>query len=68
MKLKFYERLNELIEEKEITCYLLAKNIGVNTSTVTRWRKGIAFPTIDKVVLLCEYFGVTANYLLGLED
>lgn len=68
METKFFERLNELIDEKDVTCYSLALSIGVNTSTVTRWKKGITFPTIDKVALLCEYFGVTANYLLGLED
>lgn len=68
MELKFSERLNELMDEKKLTATALANIIGVKDTTVLRWRKGQINPTVDKIVLLCDYFGVTADYLLGLED
>ena len=68
MKMLFTERLIELMEEKNLTSTALAKILNVRDTTVLRWRKGLINPTIDKLFLLCEYFGVTANYLLGLED
>lgn len=68
MKMLFTERLIELMEEKNLTSTALAKILNVRDTTVLRWSKGLINPTIDKLFLLCEYFGVTANYLLGLED
>lgn len=68
MELKFYERLNELMEEKNLTAPSLGKIVGVNGSTINRWRKGEMNPTIEKLNLLCDFFGVTSDYLLGRED
>lgn len=68
MKMLFTERLIELMEEKNLTSTALAKILNVRDTTVLRWRKGQINPTIDKLFLLCEYFGVTADFLLGLED
>ena len=68
MEMKFCERLNELIDEKGITCPSLAKIIKVNVSTIYRWRSGEMYPTIDKLNMLCDFFGVTSDYLLGRED
>lgn len=68
MELKFSERLSELMDDKNLSSCELARIIGVKDTTVLRWRKGQINPTVDKLLLLCEYFGVTADFLLGLED
>lgn len=68
MELKFSERLNELMEDKNLSSFALSKIIGINDTTILRWRKGLINPTIDKLNMLCDYFGVTADYLLGRED
>ncbi len=68
MKMLFTERLIELMEEKNLTSTPLAKILNVRDTTVLRWRKGLINPTIDKLFLLCDYFGVTADFLLGRED
>lgn len=68
MNLKFSERLDELMIEKNINSLALSKIVGVNSSTILRWLKGTMIPNIDKLAILCEYFGVTADYLLGFED
>lgn len=68
MELKFTERLSELMEEKQISALALSKKIDVKDTTILRWKKGLMNPTIDKLNMLCDFFGVTADYLLGRED
>ena len=68
MELKFSERLNELMQEKELSSLALSKIIHINDATISRWRRGEMNPTIDKLNMLCDFFGVTADYLLGRED
>lgn len=68
MELKFSERLSELMDEKGLSSTALSKIICVKDTTVLRWRKGQINPTIDKLIILCDYFGVSSDYLIGLED
>ena len=68
METKFCERLSELMEEKNISALALSKLIDANDTTILRWKKGLVNPTIDKLNMLCDFFGVTADYLLGRED
>ena len=42
----------------------LAAHIGVTRQAVSRWESGAAMPDADKVIALCDCFGVTADYLL----
>lgn len=68
MELKFSERLTELMEDNNISSVKLSKQINVDHTTIIRWKHGEMNPTIDKLNMLCDFFGVTADYLLGRED
>lgn len=68
MELKFSERLSELMEERNLSSLKLSKYIDVDNRTISRWRNGEMNPTIEKLNMLCDFFGVTADYLLGRED
>ena len=68
MEIKFSERLDELMNEKQLSSLALSKIIHIDDATISRWRKGSINPTIDKLNILCDFFGVTADYLLGRED
>ena len=68
MELKFAERLKELMEERNLSALKLSKFIPVDCRTISRWKNGEMNPTIDKLNILCDYFGVTADFLLGRED
>ena len=68
MKTKFSERLDELMIEKQLSALALSKLINIDDATISRWRRGSMNPTIDKLVILCDFFGVTADFLLGRED
>lgn len=64
----FCERLKELRLEHNLTYTALAKILQVNHYTVSRWENGIIEPTIRHLYNIAVYFGVTTDYLLGLED
>jgi len=62
------ERLKELRLEYGLSQAKLAKETGLTQSSIFYWEKGLKIPTAQAVVILAKYFGVTTDYLLGLED
>ncbi len=46
----------------------LAKRLQVSKQTVSNWENDNIQPSIDMLVRLSGVFGVTTDYLLGLED
>ena len=42
----------------------LAERVGVTRQSVSKWELGQALPDVDKIVQLCELFGVTTDLLL----
>ena len=42
----------------------LAERIGVTRQAVSRWESGAAKPDADKIIAVCDLFGVSADYLL----
>ena len=42
----------------------LADRIGVTRQAVSRWESGAAKPDADKIIAVCDLFGVSADYLL----
>ena len=65
---KFSERLRELREERGLSQNQLAKQTGFSSTSVSRWENGEADIASDYLIILCKFFGVSADYLLGLED
>lgn len=42
----------------------LAERMNVSRQAVSRWEAGAAKPDADKTIVLCDLFGVSADYLL----
>lgn len=42
----------------------IAKELGVNQSTLACWMNGIRTPKMPKIDMLAEYFGVTRNEIM----
>lgn len=59
------ERIKELRNDKEISQQALAKAIGVSQKAIDYWERGVNEPKASYIILLADYFGVTADYLLG---
>lgn len=62
------ERLKELRLERNLTIHQLATAIGVSDIAISRWENNLREPKLESVIALAQYFGVTIEYLLGLED
>ena len=62
------ERLKRLRREKGVTQVEVANAIGVTTSAYGHYESGVREPSVDIIILLCKYFDVSADYLLGLTD
>lgn len=63
-----YERFNNLLQEKGLTAYKVAKATGVSRSTLAAWKKKEYTPKIDKLQKLANYLGVSLYYLTGEVD
>ena len=66
--MKFQERLKELRLIKGISQKELGQIIGATYSAVSYWETGINEPKLSYIIALCNYFEVSADYLLGLSD
>ena len=64
----FSERLRALRQEKGIGQVQLAEELDVGKSIISLWELGRCEPTLSKLIALSEYFGVSIDYLAGLED
>lgn len=65
---KFSDRLRELRLEKKLTQKQAAEIFKTNNSSISDWECGRAEPGIEIIIAICKYFGVTADYLLGITD
>jgi transcriptional regulator with XRE-family HTH domain len=64
----FSERLDLLLKEHNLSQATLANAIGYSQRTISKWCNGQADPSATAVKLCAQFFGVSADYLLGLED
>ena len=60
------ERIRGLIEDNDTKKGKLAEYLGVNSRQLTRYLVGENEMGISKLQKLCEYYGVSADYILGL--
>lgn len=63
----FMDRLQEIMDEHEMSDRDLIRECELSKNTVTNWRKGMK-PQIAMVDKLAAYFNVPRDYLLGLDD
>lgn len=61
------ERIKEVREKSQMTQSALAKRFGISRSAVNAWEMGISVPSAQYLVELSLLFGVSTDYLLGLD-
>lgn len=64
----FADRLKELRHGKGLTQRALSRETGIPQSSIALWENGSRVPAATAVVVLVKFFGVSSDYLLGLED
>lgn len=63
----FKTRLKHLRKEKKITQGTLAKALNYGYTAVSNYESGRNEPSINDLIKIAEYFGVTVGYLIGVE-
>ena len=68
MHMKFNEIIRELREAREprATQSDVATALNTTQRKISRLETGEAHPNIDDLRMLCRYYNVSADYLLGL--
>lgn len=61
------DRLRKLRDNSGLTQPELAKRIGIDTSTISRWEKGSREPSLEQSIALSRSLGITLDYLLNAE-
>jgi transcriptional regulator with XRE-family HTH domain len=64
----FYERLKELRIEKGIGQIELAKAVNVSKGIISLWENGLREPKLSNLITLANFFEVSIDYLVGLEN
>ena len=66
--LRLNERIKMLRTENHISQSQLANALGVSQKAVSLWESGDRVPSATVIASLAKYFGVSADYLLGLDE
>ena len=61
-------KINELIEDGDISINELAQRVGVTRQQIARWKKGTSEPLASNLMQICKIYGVSADYILGLPE
>lgn len=59
-----YDRVKTLCDKTGISLNKLEQNLGFGSSTIRKWGN-LSYPSIDKIVKVANYFGVSTDYLVG---
>lgn len=68
MKTILGERLKELREDRGYTQKQLSEKLGVNSVTYLHYEKEQREPPLSLLADMAVFFGVSVDYLLGLND
>ena len=62
--MSFADRLRELRTNNRYSQEQLAEKLSVSRQAISKWETGESLPDVDKAMLICDFFGVTLDFLL----
>jgi len=68
MKSAFSEALSSLRREKGLSQRNVAADLGISQALLSHYENGAREPKLEFVVKMCNYYGVSADYILGRTD
>ena len=68
MRKQTQNRIRDLRKQSRLSQQALADQIGVFRNTISNWETGYSQISLENAKKVAEYFGVTIDYLLGLES
>ena len=65
---EYWEILRDLREDRDWKQSAIAEVLGTTQQVYSRYENGINEMPIRHLRTLCRYYGVSADYVLGLDD
>ncbi len=62
------QRIKELRTGLNISQVELSKKLGVSKQCISNWENDNIQPSIDMLIKLSKFFGVSTDYLLGIDS
>jgi len=62
------ERIKELRKSRNLLQKQLAEVLNVTSDAIIRFESGVRRPSLDNLIILADYFGVSLDYLVGRTD
>jgi len=64
----YIKRMRDLREDHDKTQQEIADILGTSQTMYARYERGANEMPIRHLITLCKYYGVSADYILGLKD
>ena len=61
-------KLYELREGKKLSQRTMAEKLSISQSTYHNWENSITQPSIEQLIDIAKFFGVSVDYLIGNSD
>lgn len=66
--MKYVKRIRDLREDSNKTQQQIADILGTSQTMYARYERGANELPLRHLLTLCKYYGVSADYILGLSD
>ena len=66
--MEYQKRMRDLREDHDKTQTEIAEILGTSQTMYARYERGANELPIHHLVKLCKYYGVSSDYILGLDD
>lgn len=60
--------LKTLRLENNMSQVELARSLGLSANTISQYETGKRFPDQNGIIMICRFFNVSADFLLGLSE
>ena len=64
----FSRALSSLRRERGLSQRQAASELGISQALLSHYENGLREPRLEFVVQVCDYYGVTADYILGRSE
>lgn len=64
----YVKRIRDLREDADLTQTQIAELLGTSQTMYARYERGANEIPVRYIIKLCKYYGVSADYILGITD
>ena len=68
MELVIGEKLKKLRRSRDLTQEEVATHLGISYQAISKWERGDGYPDITMLPTLANYFGVSVDELIGMDE